>query len=60
MVAVTGSGFGERRVSLGPGPVAVLAETSGTDDALQAVTAARSAAARVGLKCLVAVTFLLA
>lgn len=58
MVAVTGSGFAERRVSAGPEPVALLAETSGADDPPQAVTEARSAAARVGLNSLVMVMFL--
>lgn len=57
MVAATGSGSAERRVSADVEPVVVLAETSGSDDAPQAATEARSVAARAGLKSLVTVMF---
>ncbi|OIJ85682.1 hypothetical protein BIV24_28155 [Streptomyces colonosanans] len=52
---MTGWGFAERRVSAGPEPVEVPAGTSATDEAPQAVTEARSVAARAGISSLVTV-----
>ncbi|MFI7093803.1 hypothetical protein [Streptomyces lydicus] len=60
MVAATGAGSAERRVSADPAPVGVFAEASGTDDAPQAVTEARgearTVAVRTGLRSLEKVT----
>ncbi|MFB6958076.1 hypothetical protein ACFCYB_13765 [Streptomyces sp. NPDC056309] len=53
MTAATGSGFAEPCASAEPEPVGVPAETSGTDDAPQAVTEARSVTAKADLRNLV-------
>ncbi|GGR73557.1 hypothetical protein GCM10010236_29960 [Streptomyces eurythermus] len=57
MVAVTGRALAGRCVPALAGPVEVLAGPSGTEDAPQAVTEARSRVARAGLKYAVTVMF---